>query len=165
MIEPLTPPDSMYVEAAKGWCELHAYLEADAELDKVAPQLRAHPSVLEARWQVYANLEKWESALEIARGIVSQVPDWPSGWIYQASSLGELNRRQEAYETLCQAATRFPSDEIILYDLACLCCGLKRLAEARDWLRKAIEAGGNPIKLRALEDSDLEPLWAQIGEI
>jgi len=31
-------------------------------------------------------------------------------------------------------------------------------------LGKAIELGGNEIKLRALDDPDLEPLWREIGE-
>ena len=77
--------DRRHLEAAKGWCELHAFLEADAELDEITPALRAHPSVLEVRWQVYANLQKWEAALEIASAIVKLEPGWPSGWIYRAS--------------------------------------------------------------------------------
>ncbi len=48
----LDPQDSKHVEAAKGWCELRAFQEASLELDKIAPKQRAHPSVLEARWQV-----------------------------------------------------------------------------------------------------------------
>jgi hypothetical protein len=83
--------------------------------------------VLEVRWQIYWNLEKWPGGLEIASAIVKKVPDWPSGWIYRASSLTELNRHQEAYDTLADAVTRFPADEIILYDLACVCCALKRI--------------------------------------
>jgi predicted Zn-dependent protease len=81
--------------------------------------------------------------LEIASAIVKTVPEWPSGWIYRASSLTELNRQQEAYETLSAAAALFPGDEIIPYDLACVCCGLNRLDEAQSWLTNAIEAGGN----------------------
>jgi tetratricopeptide (TPR) repeat protein len=164
-VKPLEPPDSLHLQAAEGWCELHAFAEADAELDNIAASLRAHPKVLEVRWQVYANLEKWAGALDIASAIVKLVPDWPSGWIYRASSLTELNRHQEAYETLSDAVALFPADEIILYDLACVCCALKRFDEARTWLAKAIETGGNAIKLKALDDSDLEPLWKRIGEL
>ena len=102
-------------------CGLDAFAEADAEVENTTASLRAHPSVLEVRWQIYANLEKWTGALEIASAIVKLVPDWPSGWVYRASSLTELNREQEAYETLSAAAARFPGDEIILYDLACVC--------------------------------------------
>jgi predicted Zn-dependent protease len=90
--------------------------------------------VLEVRWQIYANLEKWAGALEIASAILKLVPGWPSGWIYRASSLAELNREQEAYETLSTATARFPGDEIIPYDLARVCCALKRFDEARTWL-------------------------------
>ena len=163
-MKPLDRPDSLHLEAAKGWCELHAFAEADAELDNITASLRAHPKVLEVRWQIYANLEKWEGALEIASALVTMRPDWANGWIYKASSLTELNRHEEAYETLSAAAARFPSDEIIPYDLACVCCALKRLEEARIWLGKAIEAGGREMKLRALDDPDLTPLWQGLRE-
>ena len=91
-------------------------------------------------------------------------PDWPSGWIFRANSLTELNRQQETYETLSAAAALFPGDEIISYDLACVCCTLKRPDEAKTWLAKAIEAGCKDVKLRALDDPDLQPLWEKLGE-
>lgn len=50
-MKPLEPPDSLHLQAAHGWCELHAYTEADAELDKIDASRRAHPRVLEVRWQ------------------------------------------------------------------------------------------------------------------
>jgi hypothetical protein len=53
--------DQRHLEAAQGWCELHAFAEADAELDNITASLRAHPNVLEVRWQIYANLERWRS--------------------------------------------------------------------------------------------------------
>lgn len=146
-------------------CELYAFAEADAELDKIAANLRAHPKVLEVRWQIYANLEKWAEALDMANDIVKRVPDWPNGWIYRASSLTELNRHPEAYETLSAAATLFPGDEIILYDLAGVCCALKRTDESRTWLGKAIEVGGDTIKQKALDDPNMAPLRKSIGGI
>lgn len=72
----LRPPDSLHLQAAQAWCELHAFTEADAQLDKIAASLRAHPKVLEVRWQIYANLEKWAGALDIASAIVKLVPGW-----------------------------------------------------------------------------------------
>jgi tetratricopeptide (TPR) repeat protein len=162
-MKPIEPPDSLHLQAAQGWCGLHAFAEAGAELDKITVSLRAHPKVLEVRWQIYANLEKWADALEMASAIVKAVPEWSSGWVYRASSLTELNRQQEAYETLSAAAALFPVDEIITYDLSCVCCALRRVDEARTWLGKAVEAGGKAIKLKALDDPDLEPLWKEIG--
>jgi hypothetical protein len=78
MIKPLDFQDQRHLEAAQSWCELHAFWEADAELDNITASLRAHPSVLEVRWQIYANLEKWAGALDIASAIVKLVPDWPT---------------------------------------------------------------------------------------
>jgi tetratricopeptide (TPR) repeat protein len=153
----------MHLDAAKGWCELYDFAEADAELDNISPSLRTHPQVLEVRWQVCANLERWDEALGMATAIVKLEPDWPNGWIYQASSLFELNRQGEAYVTLTEAASKFPSDEIILYDLACIGCYLKRFDEAREWLAKAIEAGGEGVKQKAWEDPDLEPIRKSTG--
>jgi tetratricopeptide (TPR) repeat protein len=158
-MKPLERPDCLHLEAAKGWCELHAYLQANEELENISPELRAHPSVLEVRWQIYANLDKWDGALEISTALWKMQPQKAEGWIYRASSLAELGRQQDAYDLLKEAVTRFPKDEIIHYDLACIACALKRLPEAREWLEIAIELGGNEMKVRALDDEDLGPLW------
>ena len=93
-MKPLEPPDSYRLLAAQGWCELHAFAEAEVELDRITASLRAHPKVLEVRWQIYANLEKWADALDIANAIVKAAPEWSSGWIYRASSLTALNRQR-----------------------------------------------------------------------
>ncbi|MCX6924798.1 MAG: hypothetical protein NT154_16540 [Verrucomicrobia bacterium] len=41
--------DQRHLQAAQGWCELHAFTKADAELDNINASLRAHPKVLEVR--------------------------------------------------------------------------------------------------------------------
>lgn len=58
MIQPLHPPASLHLLAAQGWFELGNHLEADKELDEITPGLRAHPGVLEVRWQIYAAAKK-----------------------------------------------------------------------------------------------------------
>ncbi len=55
----------VHLQAAQGWLELGNHVEADAELDNIRPELRAHPEVLKLRWQVYAAAKKWEAALDI----------------------------------------------------------------------------------------------------
>ena len=44
---PLEHPDVHHLRAAQGWLELGNHLEADKELDEIAPELRAHPDVLD----------------------------------------------------------------------------------------------------------------------
>jgi hypothetical protein len=45
-----------------------------------------------------------------------------------------------------------------------------RLPEARDWLKRALEIAGKArnqkrVRLRALDEPDLEPLWKELGSI
>jgi hypothetical protein len=61
---------------------------------------------------------------------------------------------------------KFPAEHLMRYNLACYSCQLGNLKEAYQWLEKAIDlAGKEEIRQTALEDPDLEPLWADVGEI
>jgi hypothetical protein len=70
-MEPLTPPDSHNLAAAQDWLELGNHLEANEELEKIIPALRAHPGVLDVRWHVYAKEKKGEDCVDIGPGIMS----------------------------------------------------------------------------------------------
>ena len=156
---PFSSEDRRHLEEAQRWCGLNSYLDANEELAQITSQARSHPKVLEVRWQVYANLGKWEGALVIAKALTKRTPNCPEGWINLGISLGELNRPEDAYATLMDAVNTFPTNEIIIYDLACICCELKRTKEAQLCLSKAIDLGGMGIRLRALDDNDLESIW------
>ena len=156
-------PDRRHLEAAQGWLELGNCQEANAELENITPELRAHPGVLRVRWEVYANAGKWEGAVEIGRALSKSAPKFPFGWIKAAQALHELKRTAEAREVLLRAADKF-KDWNVFYDLACYACQLGNLIEAYGWLEKTFDL--NPeARLMALKDADLEPLWADIGEV
>ena len=160
-MNPLSLPYRRHVEAAKGWCELHAFDEANAELEQVTSECRAHPDVLEVRWLACANLEKWEAALDLANAIARSVPNEPKG-TYLASSLRELGRKNEAFTSPAPSGGPVPlRRDVVLYDLACVCCLLGQVEDARAWLGKAIDVGGDELKKRALDDPDLEPVWTE----
>jgi len=158
--------DRRHLKAAEGWLELGNVLEANEELENITPEMRAHPDVLCLRWQVYAGAKKWEMAAEVARGISIAVPDSPFGWIHWAYSLHALKRTKEAYEVVNSVVAKFPDEYLMRYNMACYACQLGNLKEARVWLGKAIDlAGKKDIRLMALDDPDLQPLWNEIGEI
>lgn len=163
---PLEPPDSLHLRAAQGWLELGNPLEANEELEKIMPQLRARPDVLEVRWQVYAAAKKWEATLDIATALIELLPDDPTGWINRSYALHELKRTAEARDNLLRVVDRFPLNATIRYNLACYECQLGLLAFAKGWLEKAFTAGDQKaMKLAALADPDLEPLWREIGSV
>ena len=121
------------------------------------------PSVLEIRWEICAQDQQWEAALEIGHALRETSPENRFGWLYEASSLIELNRAAVAFDLLVKAAERFPDDPVIPYNLTCCACRLKRVPEASKWLAKAIELGGRAeIKLMALDDKDLAPMLDEI---
>jgi tetratricopeptide (TPR) repeat protein len=162
----LGPSDQRQLEAAEGWLELGDWLEANEELERITPQMRAHPYVLHVRWGVYAKAEKWEMAAEIARAISEMLPDNSWGWIQWAYSLHALKRTKEAWGVLIPVVDKFSDEYLMRYNLACYCCQLGNLKEALQWLEKAIDlAGKKDIRAMALDDPDLEPLWNDISEI
>lgn len=158
----LQPPDSHHLAAAKGWLELLAFDDSARELEAIRPELRGHPAVLEVRWALAANSGNWQDALGIAVSLTQLMPDKSEGWIYQGSALTELDRPADAYAVLLQGHERFPQDEILAYDLACVCCSLGRDDEAVEWIRKAIALAGDEMRQRALEDPDLEKIHGRL---
>jgi len=158
--------DQRHLDAAEGWLELGNWLEANEELEQITPAMRAHPLVLRVRYGVYAKAKKWEMAAEVARAISEMLPDNSWGWFHWAYSLHELKRTKEAQSVLLPIAAKFPDEYMIQFNLACYACQLGELKEAMQRLEKAIElAGKEDIRLMALDDADLEPIWDQISEI
>jgi tetratricopeptide (TPR) repeat protein len=167
-VKPLDPPDIHHLNAALGWLELGNHLEANAELENIAPAFRSHPAVLELRWQIFAKVGNWIACLDLATAMVAIAPEFATGWIYRASSLRRApgGGLAPAQAVLLQAWQKVPREPIIAYNLACYVCQLGKLKDAWDWLEKAFDIGDQKtLKLMALEDPDLEKLWMEIGEI
>jgi tetratricopeptide (TPR) repeat protein len=163
---PLEPPDSLHLKSAQGWLELGDHVEANEELEKITSELRARPDVLELRWQIYAKAKKWDACVDIANALVLTDFNRAYGWIHRSFALHKLSRTAEAYDHLENAADLFSGNWLIRYNLACYACQLGRKREAWRWLEKAIELAGNEdLRTMALDDPDLEPLWANIEEI
>ena len=95
-MKPLPHPDNKHLEAAEGWLGLGDHLAANEELEQISPKLRAHPYVLEVRYQIYSKAKKWDGAVEIARTMAKSLPDNPWGSFHLAYALHELKQTQEA---------------------------------------------------------------------
>jgi predicted Zn-dependent protease len=165
-MQQLEHPDTLHLQAAEGWLELGNHIEANEELERIRPSMRAHPFVLRVRWGIYAQAKRWDMAVEIGRAMSEMLPTNSWGFIQWAFSLHELKRTQEAKCVLLPIADKFQDDATIQYNLACYCCQLGELKESWLWLTRAIDqSGAKDIRLMALDDPDLEPLWNRIAEI
>lgn len=162
---PVEPPDSHILNAAQGWLELGNASEAAMELSAVSPALEMHPDVLEIKWNISAAQHLWEHACGRASELVKVAPHRCSGWIQRSFALHELKRTTEAYEMLLPAAAQFSHIHTVPYNLACYCCQLQRIVEARQWLEKAIKTAGlQTIKRMAETDPDLAPMREEIRQ-
>lgn len=85
-MKPLEIPDLHHLRAAIGWLELGNHSEANVELESISAALRAHPDVLEVRYEIYAKDKKWDACREIAATLLKQVPERPLGWLHLAYS-------------------------------------------------------------------------------
>lgn len=158
----LPKADLHHLNAAEGWLGLGDWRSAEDELEAITPELRAHPDVLEVRWQVDAAAKRWEACVQIATSLSKVAPERPFGWIHRSFALHELKRTQEALDNLMSVVERFPKDATMHYNLACYECQLGRLEKARHWLAQAFELGDSKsMRLMALEDDDLRPLWEE----
>jgi tetratricopeptide (TPR) repeat protein len=166
-VKPLEHPDVLHLQAARGWLELGNHLEADRELDEITASSRAHPDVLEVRWQVYAQAKRWDACIDIATAITTLAPDRAFGWVHRAFALHELKRTQEAWDNLIAVVDRFPDEYMMRYNLARYAAQLGRLEDAKLWLERAFEVADYPalVKLMALDDPNLERLWKNIGRL
>ena len=167
-MQSLGPPDTHFLSAAVGWCELGSAAEAKAELAQIAPVLCHHPDVLEVRWLIHAQEMTWEDGLAVAEKLVEVAPQRSSGWLHLAYALRRVQRGglQAAWEVLLPAFEKFPEEPIIPYNLACYACQLGRLDQARQWLQHAVKvAGKEKINFMALNDDDLAPLWEELKNL
>jgi len=168
-VQPLEPPDYYHLQAAIGWLELGNPREATAELELINPRHRHHPAVLDARWEIHAAAKNWDACLDVARTEIEHAPDRVDGWVHRAYALRRATHGtlEAAFEALRPAVEKFPELPLIPYNLACYCCQLGQLTEAREWLAQAFaraEPLGEKQGLRAiaLQDSDLEALWPEL---
>ena len=155
---PLEQPDRQHCQAAAGYVELGMFLEANTELDKIDPFNRAAPEVLALRIEIYRGLAKWELMQAIAKRLAEFQPDD----IQWTISLAYATRRVEsigaAKEILLNAEPKFPKEAAIKYNLACYFCQTGDIKTAKNYLKKAFEIDLS-LRMAALEDEDLKPLW------
>jgi len=165
-MKPLQHPNTLHVEAARGWIELGNLNEARAELARIRGRQRQHPEVLEVLWQISARLQEWERCVELADKVIRSGPEYAHGYVHKAFALHELGQTQAAWDLLFAVAEKFPRDVILRYNLACYAAQLGRLWESERWLKLAFTVGNREeLRSMALEDPDLKPLWPKIVDM
>jgi tetratricopeptide (TPR) repeat protein len=120
------------------------------------------PEVLVARLAIYHGLKKWDLLAVVAKKLVEWNPQEPGFFVELAYATRRSESIHAAHAILTRAAGLHPNDPTIQFNLACYEAQLGRLKVARAHLKRATELDAK-FRLMALEDPDLEPLWASMS--
>jgi predicted Zn-dependent protease len=165
-MKPLEWPNEHHLQAAIGWLELGNWREANEELECIAPEQRGYTDVLQVRCQIYAAAEKWDYLVEVAGALGHIRPDSSFAPLHHAYALRKLGFIATARDVLVPIAEKFTKEWRVSYQLACYCCQLGDKQRALWWLENAIDTAGSiDIRMKALDEPDLESLWLDIAEI
>lgn len=138
-------------------------VEANEEIENLAPELKSSSAVLGVRLQIYRFAEKWSLMEVVARELWKRHPNEPVYWHDLAWAVRRADSIKAAQKILLDAADRFPGDAMTHFNLGCYACQLGDMDQAKTRVGKAIELDAK-FKLLALDDPDLEPLWKAIEE-
>src|SRR5205823_4653395 len=126
------------VLAAHGWAELGDMDEASREIAAIAPEFQSHPEVLGARWVIHSEAGEWAICVQIASALVrlgaNSLQSWV--WLAYATRRASPDGIKAAYAILAKAQPRFPTEPLILFNLACYDAQMDNLPRAQDWLSK-----------------------------
>ena len=156
-----TEPFEKHITTAQGYIELGMPLDANEELEQIEPEKRDATEVLALRVQIYSALKKWELMQTVARSLALRDPDnvqWTVLWAYATRRADSINA---ARLILLEAVERIPGAAIFHYNLACYECQLGDVEVAKARLKHALKLEPR-YRLMALEDEDLEGVWASL---
>jgi len=156
---PLGDHDELHLRAACAFIELGMFDEAQAELEAVDSCDRLLPEILSARIPVYRLLENWDLMALVAKTLTQWNPEEPGNFVDWAYAARRAESIQAAYAILTRAAGIHPADGAIQFKLAGCEAQMGCLDRAQEHLKRATEIDAS-FRLAALEDPDLQPLWA-----
>jgi tetratricopeptide (TPR) repeat protein len=136
--------------------------EANGELEEIDPFCRHLPEVLVARLAIYHGLKKWDMLAVVAKKLTEWNPQEPGFFNELAYATRRAESIHAAHAILTRAASLHPTEGTIQFNLACYEAQMGSLDRAKSHLKQATVIDPK-FSLMALEDPDLEPLWASLA--
>lgn len=129
---------SLTLAAAEGFVQLGLYQDGWDELERLAPEARSTPPVLRLRLHIFAGMKRWDDVNVLGRSLLAKLP--PDTAPHPPGALRAFHAE-------------------VLYRLGCAECQLRNMVEAKAALERAFTLSPD-LRLRALDDPDLEAIWA-----
>ena len=147
-----------HLDYALGYLGLNLLAEARAELALIKPSDRETSDVLLVEIELAMAKSAWSRVITLAAKVTRDVPELERPWIAWAYALREKQAIGDAYDILIMAEEVLEKPSALLdYNLACYCCLMGDLTEARRRLKRAC-AREPEWKTEAAADPDLAEL-------
>lgn len=146
------------IQAAIGFLELGMVVEANDEIESLAPEIKTSSPILGVRLEIFRASEKWELMEVVARELWRRHQDQALFWNHLAFAVRRSKSLESASAILSEALVKFPEDSLTLFNMGCYECQLGNLESAKAMVGEAIKIDPQ-WKIRALDDPDLGPLW------
>jgi Flp pilus assembly protein TadD len=160
--DPLKTDWQRLVLASSGYLELGMLDDAALALEEIEPEDKTRTEVLGARVVLYIAAKKWDMAAAVASHLVKVEPENEAWWINLAYSVRRSEGIEQAEAILLRARAIHPKVAMIAFNLACYASVTGRMEEAKERLRNAIDLDKD-VRILALHDEDLRPLWDWIA--
>jgi hypothetical protein len=161
--EPVENPDEP-VSRARRWLEQGNYTEAMGVLEQLPVDAKSEVPVLKLRCRAYRSVADWDRVAECAGTAVDIYPQESWFWVWWAWAEHKLGRTETALQIISMVTDRFPDHEAVAYCYCCLFAAMRRTAEARVWLSKAMECSAAPekVRLKALAQPEFDSIWLEV---
>lgn len=146
------------LDGALGYAQLQMWQEAWQELEKLPADYRTTDEVLDLSLGVLVGLNKYDSATVLAESMISNGSQAPSTFLLGAQAIREARSVPEAIEFLKQGEQLLAASPLFHYLMACLVCQAGDIPETKRRLERRFKLDMS-YREKALEESDLEPLW------
>jgi hypothetical protein len=127
--------------------------------------IRSCFTLLQSRSMKMLSIQRdWPMMRDLAEKLVKLCPEECNPWVWLASATRRSRSIMEAQAILMDALKHHDSEPTIHFNLACYAFLAGDLPLARERLARACLLEPKKHEF-ALKDSDLEPLWAELGKI
>jgi lipopolysaccharide biosynthesis regulator YciM len=160
----LSTEDLKHLTVAQGYVELGMFPDANEELEEIDPEVRHVPEVLAVRVEIYRALEKWELMQTVAKKLTEHDPEnprWPLAWAFATRRADSLDA---ARRILVEAWKVHEKEPLFPFNIACYMCQLGQVEIAKGMLEVAFKMDRG-MRMMALDDEDLRPLWDSIAAL
>jgi tetratricopeptide (TPR) repeat protein len=151
------------LRAAEGWIELDNFDQAAEELHNCAPAIKSSVEWIKLWIRIYSAKQHWREVEMMCETLVKHAPEDPFTIFNQVEAFHKQGRSREAFAALQYAPTSVKQGADFFYLMARILCALQEYTLALSCIGKATDTDPS-IRMKALNDPDLERVWLDVQE-